>query len=232
MPSPTVCNRKDMAHIRFSSGIGICCILFCAGFFSLVGALPAFAHKVSIFAYAENGTVYTESYFPDGKPVVNGKIEVYNSAGRLIQDGRTDEEGNFKFKIQAVEDLIIVLDASMGHRAEYSLKSDELAGGKISGAQEEQKTVQGKDSTKTVEKVEQEKNPRPASDNPTAEDIRKIVREELSRQIEPVRRGIIDLEKKEKVSIRDVFSGIGYILGLMGMALFVYNLRQKKSSER
>lgn len=39
----------------------------------------AFAHKVNIFAYVEGDTVYTESYFPDGKKVESGLVEVYDS---------------------------------------------------------------------------------------------------------------------------------------------------------
>ncbi len=227
MPSLTACNRSVRSPLRFLSGIGTGCLLLCTAFFIMFGALPAFAHKVSIFAYAENGTIFTESYFPDGKPVVDGRIEVYNNAGRLIQEGRTDKEGNFKFKIKAVEDLTIVLNASMGHRAEFSLKSDELASGNAAG--ENEKAVQDVKPTEPTETETREADVRLVSGNLTAEDIRKIVREELTGQIEPIRRGIIDLEKREKVSARDIFSGIGYILGLMGIALLVHTRRQKKA---
>jgi nickel transport protein len=41
----------------------------------LVGVLlvsgTALAHKVNLFAYVEGGTVFTESYFPDGRAVEN-----------------------------------------------------------------------------------------------------------------------------------------------------------------
>ncbi len=231
MPSLTVydgANRTPKLFLSSARVVG----LFCAVLFLTLSALPLFAHKVSVFAYVENGTIYTESYFPDGKPATNSKIEVYNSEGRLIQEGRTDENGNYEFKIPAVEDLTIVLDASMGHRAEYALKSDELAGQKTSGAPEEKKKIQGEKGAKSVESVQQEKNLRIVSGNLTAEDVREIVREELAGQIEPVRRGIIDLEKKEKASVRDIFSGIGYILGLMGIALLVQNIKKRKSVKR
>ncbi len=219
--------NRTSTRILFSIWPGI--FLLCAFLFFILSASPVFAHKVSIFAYAENGTIYTESYFPDGKPVANGRVEVYNSEGQLIQEGRTDKDGNFRFKIPAIEDLTIVLDASMGHRAEYLMKSDELTGGKTSGAPVGQNTGQGEKDAKSAGLARQEENPRLASGDLTAEDIRKIVKEELAGQIEPVRRSVMDLEKKEKVSVRDIFSGIGYILGLMGVALLVQNIRKKNA---
>lgn len=92
----------------------------------LIMAGSAHAHKVNVFAYAENGTIYTESYFPDGKPVVDGTIEVYGEAKTKLLEGKTDAEGKFSFPIPKKEDIIIVINASMGHRNEYTIKKDEL----------------------------------------------------------------------------------------------------------
>lgn len=92
----------------------------------LIMAGSAHAHKVNVFAYAENGTIYTESYFPDGKPVVDGTVEVYGEAKTKLLDGKTDAEGKFSFPIPKKEDLTIVINASMGHRNEYTIKKDEL----------------------------------------------------------------------------------------------------------
>ena len=44
----------------------------------------AFTHKVNIFAYVEGDTVYTESYFSDGKKVEGGVVEVYDSEGNKL----------------------------------------------------------------------------------------------------------------------------------------------------
>jgi nickel transport protein len=94
----------------------------------LLPLVPAFAHKVSIFAWVENDTVRTESYFPDGKMVKNGKVSVYDSKDNLLLKGVTDEEGLFSFTIPKHDDLTIVLDASMGHRATFVLSAEELEG--------------------------------------------------------------------------------------------------------
>jgi nickel transport protein len=88
---------------------------------------PASAHKVNVFAYVENGTVHTESYFPDGKKVEGGAIEVFDTAGKRIVEGKTDRQGNFSFPVPAEkDDLRIVLNASMGHKASFLMKKSEM----------------------------------------------------------------------------------------------------------
>jgi nickel transport protein len=91
---------------------------------------PAMAHKVNLFAYVEGGKVFTESYFPDGKPVESGKIFVYDSKEALLLEGKTDAKGLFSFPVPTVDDLKIVIEASMGHKNSFKLKKAELEAGK------------------------------------------------------------------------------------------------------
>lgn len=93
-------------------------------------AANAQAHKVNLFAYVEGGKIYTESYFPDGKPVAGGKISVYDSQGHLLLEGITDKQGMFNFAIPKADDLTIVIDASMGHKNHYKLKKSEVEAGR------------------------------------------------------------------------------------------------------
>ncbi len=89
-------------------------------------ATSALAHKVNIFAYVEDGTVYTESYFPDGRKVQNGTVEVYDAAGNKLATGTTNENGEFNFPLPKREDLTIVIIASMGHKNTFVLKKEEM----------------------------------------------------------------------------------------------------------
>jgi len=97
---------------------------------SLLFGGTALAHKVNLFAYVEAGKVHTESYFPDGRPVEDGKVLVYDSGDALLLEGRTDQEGLFSFPIPKVDDLKIVIDASMGHKNSFELKKVEVEAGK------------------------------------------------------------------------------------------------------
>ncbi len=109
---------------RFSSPVAKACVAFTIVLFA---ALPALAHKVNIFAYVESNVVYTESYFPDGKTVADGSIEVITPSGEILAQGKTDQEGNFSFPLPAQqEDLTIVLNASMGHKSTFLLKKEEM----------------------------------------------------------------------------------------------------------
>lgn len=87
---------------------------------------PAYGHKVNIFAYVENGKIFTESYFPDGKAVEDGVIEVLDSQGQKIAEGKTDKEGKFSLPIPKKEDLTIVINASMGHKNTFLLKKTDM----------------------------------------------------------------------------------------------------------
>jgi nickel transport protein len=93
---------------------------------SILVALPAYAHKVNIFAYVEDGKIHTESYFPDGKPVEDGTIEVLDSQNQKLAEGVTDKQGKCVLPIPKKDDLTIVINASMGHKNSYILKKDEL----------------------------------------------------------------------------------------------------------
>lgn len=103
---------------RYFQRIAGICILF---------SCNVSAHKVNIFAYAENGMVYTESYFSGGKAVVNSKIEVFDcKTGNLLLGGTSDDSGRFSFGLPQKSAMRIVLNASMGHRNEYVLTEEEL----------------------------------------------------------------------------------------------------------
>lgn len=100
--------------------------LFILVIMSLLFSGTALAHKVNLFAYVEAGTVYTESYFPDGSPVESGKVSVYDSHDNLLLEGVTDKGGLFNFPVPKIDDLIIVINATMGHKNSFKLKKSEI----------------------------------------------------------------------------------------------------------
>ena len=93
---------------------------------SLVWIVPAQAHKVNIFAHVEDGKIYTESYFPDGKPVAGGGIEVLDSRNQKVAEGVTDKGGKCVIPVPKKDDLTVVINASMGHKNSYLLKKEEF----------------------------------------------------------------------------------------------------------
>jgi len=180
----------------------------------LVGS-NALAHKVNVFAYAENGMVYTESYFNDGRKVIDSTIEVFDAQNnRLLLTGKTDKNGEFSFKIPEATGLRIVLSASMGHKNEYLLSEDEVRDA-IGIAKLPEKAP--------PEKMETEKRQAPPERATQIYDDRlellmeRIVEEKTA----PIMKKLLKIEEQmQKPSLQDIIGGLGYIIGLMGIGIY------------
>src|SRR5665648_837949 len=173
--------------------------------------ISAFAHKVNIFAYVEGDKVYTESYFNDGKKCVDSKIEAFDNQGNKLLEGLTDGEGMFSFEIPPGDgDLKLVLTASMGHRAEYSIRADEL--GDIKGLIEE-------NIEEPVSAVS------PESSSVDLKEIQSIIEETLDEKLKPVMREMRK-SQEDSISPTEIIGGIGYIIGIFGIV--AYFLSRKK----
>ena len=110
-------------------------ILFLMMVVFLCSGATAHAHGVYVFARVQGDRILTESYFSDERKIKDGVIKVYDPGGKLLLEGKTDEKGLFSFRVPQETDLKIVLEASMGHRAEYVLKANELTGRTSTGNQ-------------------------------------------------------------------------------------------------
>ena len=107
---------KDYGEIRIAA--------FALIFLFLISP-SAHAHRVYVFAWLDGETVHTESYLGGKKRAADGKIQVFDLSGARLVEGKTNEKGEFSFQISKREDLRIVLEAGMGHRAEYLLRVSE-----------------------------------------------------------------------------------------------------------
>jgi len=172
--------------------------------FLLMPASVVFAHKVNIFAYAEGDTVYTESYFSDGTKIKGAIVEIYDSQGTKLLEGKTDEKGEFNFKLPKKDDLRIVLIASLGHKNSYTLSADELAG--IIASERPQEPESRESEVKEVMQV-------------NLEQIKRIIDSSLNEKLKPIMRQLTKAQQKE-VSFTEVVGGIGYIFGIMGIILY------------
>ncbi len=204
-----------------------CSLLFFLLFIGVSDNL--WAHKVNIFAYVEGQRVYTESYFPDGSAVKGGEIAVLDSEGNVLLSGVTDDEGMYQFEIPKIDDLTIVLDASMGHRATYEIGAEELGETSIDIHREDQNAAEVETANENddalSEGIDFSGAERSAFVN--IDDLREVVKEEVAAQIQPLSRNIAKLQKQERVSTREIFAGIGYIVGLMGLFMYFQSKRGK-----
>ena len=189
--------------------------IFCTGvvlimFVSGVLNTPAYGHKVMVFAYEEGGRVKLEGYFADGKKAQDSLVEVFGHDGSRLLEGRTDENGAFSFPMPDDSELTIVLTASMGHRAECTMKARDDAAKK--GDQgDASPAVAGESLGMDLDETVLSKS--------AQNRIRSFVSAELDRRIDPLTREVA-LLRQDNPSIRDIIGGIGYIVGLMGLFLY------------
>jgi nickel transport protein len=199
----------------------------------------AYAHKVNIFAFAENGMVHAEGYFVDGSKCKNSLIEVFDekSEKKLIE-GYTDEQGQFSFKIPIVTSLKLVLHAGMGHQNEYTVTEDEVRDSmrmlnqkkekveaEQTGRSAELKAIKDKNvrGTEPKEKAVAEERISP-SEGYNPEDILEleaVIERVTEKKLQPVLRMLASLtERMERPGITEIIGGIGYIFGILGIILY------------
>lgn len=199
-----MCGEKRLGCRHFQKWpVIILAVVLC---FTLTWVPSVFAHKVYIFSWIEGDTVYTESYFSGKKKVIGGLIKVFDPSGKQLLEGKTNEKGEFSFKISKKTNLRIVLEATMGHRAEYILGADEIPD--------------------TVERPEpiKEKDESQASSFPAIkvdmEQIRLVIEEALDARLKPIMRTLARIQKERRPGFTEIIGGVGYIFGLMGLILY------------
>lgn len=182
---------------------------------------PAQAHKVGIYAYLEDGKILGQAYFAGGGKAINSPIEVSDGTGQKVGEYTTDQEGNFSFPLPAgvKPPLKLVLKASQGHQASYEMSAEELG---LAGA-----------STASEENAPPAAGAPLASGAPTGsatvkrEELRQVVDQALKAQLAPLTAQVAKLAGEREVSVHDIAAGIGYIIGLMGLAAWFMSRRKR-----
>jgi nickel transport protein len=194
-------------------------ILLVIGF--LILAVPAAAHKVSVFGYVEGGQILGEGYFSGGGKARQCQVSLLDSSGKILAQTKTDDQGAFRLKLpQAAPPLRLVLDAGMGHRGEYLLTAKDL--GKAIEATKNAKAPQAALSAAPSE----EKAPALAT-GIDAQQLSSIVEKALAKQLAPLTAQIAKMNAERGIGISDVIGGLGYILGLLGLAAYMKSRKQK-----
>ena len=159
---------------------------------------------------------------------------VYDSNDHLLLEGKTDNNGEFSFKTPKKADLKIVLNAGMGHMNKWDISADEFM-------QESLQTDTDNLSTDTGVKIAGEisgeifgepaniKTIEPASDEYaqiTKKQLQKIIDVSLDNKLKPVIKMLSDMQNKWP-QINEIIGGIGYIIGLAGIAAYFSNRKKK-----
>ncbi|MGD8241955.1 MAG: hypothetical protein PVF59_03960 [Desulfobacterales bacterium] len=205
--------RRAPQHHRSDLGLllGVLTILL-----SIVPA-TARAHNVSLFAWVEEGQVFTQSKFSGGRLAKNARIEVFNAAGEKLLEGRTDEQGQFAFTPPRPEALRIVLLAGSGHRGEWRVAADEF------GLPPADAPLASSPSVASPPPPDAATPPQdtPA---PTDTELKTLIEGALEKKLAPIRRQLAQLAQRP--SLHDIIGGLGYIMGLVGLGAYMQSRRK------
>ncbi len=179
---------------------------------------PAFAHKLNMFAYVEGNEIFVEGYFTDGKKARNSAITVFDAADNELLRGISDEDGQFGFAIPQQSDMRITVNAGMGHQTEYSLLKDELLDESLLGSTSV--TDMPTPAPQTASTTPQPDGPlTPVTavslDNSA---LRSEVERAVGKAIKPLMRELSAMRAEK--SMGDIIGGIGFIFGLLGIAMY------------
>ena len=181
----------------------------------LLTAGAALAHRVNVFAWVEGDTVFVECKYPDGTKVHEGVIRVLDSASKELLSGKTNDKGEFSFRVPKLDDLTVVLEAGMGHRGDWPLSRQDLSPAGEAPGQTSPAVSQTAPKTEAPAATE----PSPAAAPPLPADIDKVIEKALDKKLAPIRRMLAEMQE-QKVRLTDVLGGIGYIIGLVGVAAY------------
>jgi nickel transport protein len=186
-----------------------------------------FAHRVTIFAWVKGDSIYTESKFSGGKKAKGATVEVYDEQGRRLVEGKTDRQGNFSFKIPKKAILKIVLIAGMGHKNHWIIEAEEITdsiSGQSSAKQDHEPDSQSIPFAKSVSS--DSKNALYQDQAPWIE-IQLAFEKAIDKKIQPIIRKLSNLEQKDnRIKPTEIIGGIGYILGLFGIAAYFAQKRK------
>jgi nickel transport protein len=190
------------------------------------------AHGVYVFAWVVGDTVFVESKFSGGKKVNAGKIIVTDSRGAELLSGTTNDQGEFSFKVPKRTELKIVLLAGAGHRAEWTIPVSEIdvSDKKTAPTHEKNAETRPLASSKSKDEPEASQKMVPLS-GLTEKDLQSAVEEALEKKLQPVMKMLAEF-KQEGPTVKDIFSGIGYIMGLVGIAAYIHSRKKIKSQKQ
>jgi nickel transport protein len=177
------------------------------------------AHKVNVFAWVEGDAVFIESKFSGGKRVKGGMITVSDLRGNQLLSGKTNNRGEFSFKIPKKTTLKIVLVAGMGHRGEWTIPVEEIEMVSVIETRESVQQETAENEPKSI--MRSIPAPKPCSD-----EIQLAVEKALDKKLKPIMKLLAE-SREQGPTFHDIFGGIGYIFGLVGLATYIHYRRKK-----
>lgn len=164
----------------------------------MLSPLSALAHKLNLFTFVEGNQISVEAYFPDGKKARNSDVQILDTQGQVLVSGVTDERGVYLYAAPTQMAMRIVVNAGLGHQAEYDLSVEEWSGNAEITAPEIQPSTP------------------PSNNNPDPAPVG--LQRAVAQAIKPLALEIAQL--RQRTTLADIIGGIGFIIGILGFIAY------------
>lgn len=192
-----------------SERMGLSLLTFLTAFLLVVS--PAQAHKLKTFATAIGAQISGYAYFAPGGRAQNASVTISREDGSLAAHMQTNEQGEFAYTADQRARFTIDVDAGDGHEASISIAASELPTSlPISKTQNETKDVS---------------TPRIANAPNASDNLQEQIEAAVARQLRPLREQIDDWH--DQLWLHDLLGGLGYIIGLAGLAYALTSPKRK-----
>lgn len=190
---------------------------------ALIVALPlaAQAHRLNVFASTDGAVIQGTVYFQGMIPARKAPVTVLDPDGALLAETVADDAGRFAFEATRRVDHRIIADLQDGHRAAFVVPAAQLPPSlSAPSLPAPAEANDGATATTVAEATPQAEPPGTA--------IEAIVEAAVARHVGPLREQIAAYE--DKIRWHDVLGGIGYIVGMTGLAF--YFLARRRSGRK
>jgi len=172
---------------------------------------PAFAHKLNVYAQVQGTMIVGRVYFSGDAPAKQAEVVARDPSGRELGRTKTDADGNFTLPARVKVEHRITAETPDGHAASYPLSAAELPDGLAADAP--LSTAQPQGAGKETSPPDTAADPNIESASVAANLVA------LEKQVASLRAQIDQSE--QRLRLHDLLGGIGYILGLAGVALYL-----------
>ena len=156
-------------------------------------AFAADAHDLEITAAVAGSEIEGKVFYPSGESANFVDVEALDREGKVFSETKTDGQGRFTIAAPGSFPVTVAAETEDGHRDEITLHAAESGAAPLAEAEHDHSH----------------------SDAISANRVRTIVQEELR----PLREQLA--EQAGRTRARDIFGGIGYIVGVFGLIVLL-----------
>ncbi len=163
---------------------------------------PASAHKLKVFATAQGSVISGYGFFIGGGRPAGVRWVIRDETGAVLGEGKTDDQGGFRFEPAPAGPVTVTIDTGEGHGASKTISSVGTP------PPSQNRPTQGD----------------PASQSQAKEEIAALVETAVQRQVTPLLERIEEMDARMRFT--DILSGFFLIIGLVGGGLWLRTWRR------